>query len=200
MKRTSFLVLVLEDLIGLHRTVQLQLLQHYWLKHILELLWYRVDDVLFKGGSISTERKAADVHCLPSPVRATNKEVGRAGQGSSVIIVSSTVSQMNTSQSVLCLWTISRAVKWWLSTVLLKPSCCFWESICGPPHSIILELCNFCHTVNASGGREVLPNLGSCSLWVLNITYPGKIRKQMSGLSEFYFEISEMQRLGWAGV
>ena len=30
MKRTSFLVLVLEGLIGLHRTIQLQLLQHDW--------------------------------------------------------------------------------------------------------------------------------------------------------------------------
>ena len=29
MKRTSFLVLVLDGVIGLHRTVQLQLLQHY---------------------------------------------------------------------------------------------------------------------------------------------------------------------------
>ena len=36
MKRTSFLVLVLEGLIGLHRTVQL--LQHYWLGHTLGLL------------------------------------------------------------------------------------------------------------------------------------------------------------------
>lgn len=106
---------------------------------------------------------------------------------------------MNTSQSVLCLWTISRAVKWWLLTVLLKPSAAF-EKVYVAPTPIILELCNFCHTVNASGGREVLPNLGSCSLWVLNITYPGKIRKQMSGLSEFYFEISEVQHLGWAGV
>ena len=30
MKRTSFLVLVLGDLVGHHITVQLQLLQHYW--------------------------------------------------------------------------------------------------------------------------------------------------------------------------
>ena len=30
MKRTSFWVLVLKGLVGLHRTVQLQLLQHYW--------------------------------------------------------------------------------------------------------------------------------------------------------------------------
>ena len=40
MKRTSFLVLVLEGLVGLHRTVQLQFLQHYWLGHRLGLLWY----------------------------------------------------------------------------------------------------------------------------------------------------------------
>ena len=31
MKRTSFWVLVLKDHVGLHRTIQLQLLQHYWL-------------------------------------------------------------------------------------------------------------------------------------------------------------------------
>ena len=42
MKRTSFffLVLVLEDLVGLHGTVQLKLLWHYWLGHRLGLLWY----------------------------------------------------------------------------------------------------------------------------------------------------------------
>ena len=33
-------VLVLQGLVGLHRTVQLQLLQHYWLGHRLGLLWY----------------------------------------------------------------------------------------------------------------------------------------------------------------
>ena len=41
MKRTSFFgVLVLKGLVGLHRTVQLQLLQRYWLGHRLGLLWY----------------------------------------------------------------------------------------------------------------------------------------------------------------
>jgi len=40
MKRTSFWVLVLAGLVGLHRTIQLQLLQHYWLEHKLGLLWY----------------------------------------------------------------------------------------------------------------------------------------------------------------
>ena len=33
MKRASFCVLVLGSLVGLHRTVQLQLLQRYWLEH-----------------------------------------------------------------------------------------------------------------------------------------------------------------------
>ena len=35
-----FWVLVLGGLVGLHRTVQLQLLQHYWSGHRLRLLWY----------------------------------------------------------------------------------------------------------------------------------------------------------------
>ena len=35
-----FWVLVLKGLVGLYRTVQLQLLQHYWLGHRLGLLWY----------------------------------------------------------------------------------------------------------------------------------------------------------------
>ena len=39
-KEHLFLVLVLEGLIGLNRTVQLQLLQHYWSGLRLGLLWY----------------------------------------------------------------------------------------------------------------------------------------------------------------
>ena len=39
-KGLLFWVLVLEGLVGLHRTVQLQLLQHYWSGHRLGLLWY----------------------------------------------------------------------------------------------------------------------------------------------------------------
>ena len=35
-----FGVLALEGLIGLHRTIQFQLLQHYWLEHRLGLLGY----------------------------------------------------------------------------------------------------------------------------------------------------------------
>ena len=38
MKSPSFLVLILEGLVGPHRTIQLQLLQHYWLEHRLGLL------------------------------------------------------------------------------------------------------------------------------------------------------------------
>ena len=36
-KGIFFGVLILEDLVGLHRTVQLQLLQHYWLRYRLGL-------------------------------------------------------------------------------------------------------------------------------------------------------------------
>ena len=35
-------MLVLEGLIGFHRTIQLQLLQHYWLGHRLGLPWYQM--------------------------------------------------------------------------------------------------------------------------------------------------------------
>ena len=35
-----FWLLVLEGLVGLHRIIQPQLLQHYWLGHRLGLLWY----------------------------------------------------------------------------------------------------------------------------------------------------------------
>ena len=40
MKRTSRTNIVLEGLVGLHRPIQLQLLQHYWLSHRLGLRWY----------------------------------------------------------------------------------------------------------------------------------------------------------------
>ena len=39
-KDIFFGVLVLKGLVGLHRTIQLQLLQCYWLGHRLGLLWY----------------------------------------------------------------------------------------------------------------------------------------------------------------
>ena len=35
-----FRMLILEGLVGLHRTIQLWLLQHYWSGHRLGLLWY----------------------------------------------------------------------------------------------------------------------------------------------------------------
>ena len=37
MKRTSFLDVNLEGLVGLHRSIQLQFLQHYWSGHRLVL-------------------------------------------------------------------------------------------------------------------------------------------------------------------
>ena len=41
-KDIFFWVLVLKGLVGLHRTIQLQLFQRYWLGHRLGLLWYRM--------------------------------------------------------------------------------------------------------------------------------------------------------------
>ena len=46
MKRTSFGMLVLESLVGLHRTVQLQILQHYWSGHRLDycdIEWFALE-------------------------------------------------------------------------------------------------------------------------------------------------------------
>ena len=40
MKRTSFWVLLLKGLVGLHKTIQLQFFQCYWLGHRLGSLWY----------------------------------------------------------------------------------------------------------------------------------------------------------------
>ena len=40
MKKISFSLLVLEGLVRLQRTIQLQLLQHYWSGHRLGWLWY----------------------------------------------------------------------------------------------------------------------------------------------------------------
>ena len=46
MKRTSFWVLVLKGLVGIHRIVQLKLLQHYWLGHRLghcDIEWFALE-------------------------------------------------------------------------------------------------------------------------------------------------------------
>ena len=36
-------MLVLKDLVGVHRTIQLQLLQHYWLGHRLDIEWFALE-------------------------------------------------------------------------------------------------------------------------------------------------------------
>jgi len=54
-----FWVLVLEGLIDLHRTIQFQLLQHYWSGHRLGLLWYWIFclcKVKWALGSITTNK------------------------------------------------------------------------------------------------------------------------------------------------
>ena len=40
MKRTSFWGVISKGLVGRYRTIQLQLLQHYWMERTLGLLWY----------------------------------------------------------------------------------------------------------------------------------------------------------------
>ena len=67
MKGHLFWVLVLEGLVRLHRTIQLQLLQHYWLGHRLGLLCYWIEIaskycisdsfVDYDGYSISSKKK-----------------------------------------------------------------------------------------------------------------------------------------------
>ena len=44
-------MLVLKGLVGLHRTIQLQLLQHYWLGHRLALEMNRDHSVVFEIAS-----------------------------------------------------------------------------------------------------------------------------------------------------
>ena len=62
-----FWVLVLKALVGIHRIVQLQLLQHYWSWHRLGLLWYWMVCLGNKDHSVIFE--IASKYCiLDSPV------------------------------------------------------------------------------------------------------------------------------------
>ena len=69
MKRASFWLLVLEGLVGLHRTIQLQLLQHYWSGHLL--LGRKVManlDSIFKSRDITLPTKVRLVKAMVFPV------------------------------------------------------------------------------------------------------------------------------------
>ena len=57
-----FGVLVLEGLVDHHRTIQLQLLQHYWLGHRLGLLWYWM--VCLENRDHSVIFEIASKHCI----------------------------------------------------------------------------------------------------------------------------------------
>ena len=72
-----FGVLVLKGLVGLHRTVQLQLLQHYWLGHRLDycdIEWFALEmnrdhSVIFEIASkycLSDSFVDHDDYCIPS--------------------------------------------------------------------------------------------------------------------------------------
>ena len=62
MKRTSFLGVSSKGLIGLHRTIQLQLLQHYRLGHRLGLLWYWM--VCLRNRDHSVVFEIASKYCI----------------------------------------------------------------------------------------------------------------------------------------
>ena len=62
MKRTSFGVLIPKGFVGLHRTVQLQFLQHYWLGHRPGLLWYWM--VCLGNGDHSVILEIAPKYCI----------------------------------------------------------------------------------------------------------------------------------------
>lgn len=80
---------------------------------------------------------------------------------------------------------------------------CYWQfcpalllllrgKMCFPPHFIMVELCDICHPVYPSWEKEVLPRVGSCSVWTpVDITDPDKLRRKIFSLLEFYFEIPE---------
>ena len=55
-------MLVLEGLVGLHRTVQLQLLQHYWSGHrlFLDIEWFALE----MNRDHSVIFKIASTHCI----------------------------------------------------------------------------------------------------------------------------------------
>ena len=57
------MVLVLEGLVGLHRTVQRQLLQRYWLGSRLRLPWYRM--VCLGNEHHSVVFEIAPKYCIP---------------------------------------------------------------------------------------------------------------------------------------
>ena len=90
MKRTSFWVLVLEGLVGLHRTIQLQLLQHYWLGHRLGLLRYWMV-------CLENEQRSFTTWCYMWSLKTTelidtgNRSVVATGRGWGVSLMGSTV-------------------------------------------------------------------------------------------------------------
>ena len=59
-----FWVLILEGLVGLHRTLQLQLLQYYCLGHRLGLMWYWIITLLETNRDHSVIFEIASKYCI----------------------------------------------------------------------------------------------------------------------------------------
>ena len=83
-------MLVLEDLVGLHRTIQLQLLQHYWLGHkpvmdYCEIEWFALEmsrdhSVVFEiaGSEVKASAwNAGDLGSIPGSGRSPGEGNGK---------------------------------------------------------------------------------------------------------------------------
>ena len=73
MKRTYFWVLFVESLVCLRRTVQLQLLQHYWSEHRLGLLWYWMVWTGYWTGE--GNGKPLQDSCLENPMNSMKRSI-----------------------------------------------------------------------------------------------------------------------------
>ena len=72
-------MLVLEGLVGLHRTIQLQILQHYWLGHRLGLLsWTMRGEITFTINPHTRQRLSEGSNktlCTPEDMTDTEPDL-----------------------------------------------------------------------------------------------------------------------------
>ena len=127
-KRQLFLVSVLENVVGLHKISQLQLLQHQWLEHRLGLLWCQ----MFRLG----KEPRSFCHFLIAPkYYISDSTVDYEGYSTSskgflltivdimVIWIKFTHSYpYNDSSSKICVWPVDEKVLLYEVKTLLLPS------------------------------------------------------------------------------
>ena len=104
MKKTSFLVLILEGLVGLHKTIQLQLLQHYSSEHRLRLLWYWMVCLENKQRSLCRFETASKYCILDSFVDSEGYSVSSKGFLPRVVDIMVICVKVHSFQSILGHW------------------------------------------------------------------------------------------------